>query len=42
MHKLFSDFNKESGTTRMADYVPALDVKEEAGKSNLFEYLEKK
>ena len=33
--------NKESGTTRMEECVPALDVKEEAGTINLFDYLEK-
>ena len=34
--------NKESGTTRMEEYVPTLDVKEEAGTINIFDYLEKK
>ena len=33
--------NKESGTTRMEEYVPSLDVKEEAGTIDLFEYLKK-
>ena len=33
--------NKESGTTRMEEYVPSLDVKEEVGTVDLFEYLKK-
>ena len=33
--------NKESGTTRMEEYVPSLDIKEEAGTIDLFEYLKK-
>jgi len=33
--------NKESGTTRMEEYVPSLDVKEVAGTIDLFEYLKK-
>ena len=32
---------KTSGTTRMEEYVPALDIKEEAGTIDIFEYLEK-
>ena len=32
--------NKASGTTRMEEYVPSLDVKEDAGTINLFDYLE--
>ena len=32
---------KTSGTTRMVEYVPALDIKEEAGVIDIFEYLEK-
>ena len=32
---------KTSGTTRMVEYVPALDIKEEAGTIDIFEYLEK-
>ena len=31
--------DKASGTTRMVEYVPALDRQEEAGTMNLFEYL---
>lgn len=31
--------DKASGTTRMEEYVPALDVKNEAGTINLFDYL---
>ena len=34
--------NKASGTTRMEEYVPTLDVRNEAGTINLFDYLEKK
>ena len=30
---------KTSGTTRMVEYVPALDIKEEAGVIDIFEYL---
>ncbi len=33
--------NKESGTTRMEEYVPSLNVREEAGTIDLFEYLKK-
>lgn len=33
--------NKESGTTRMEEYVPSLDIKEEVGTINLLEYLKK-
>ena len=32
---------KTDGTTKMVEYVPTLDVKEEAGTINLFEYLKK-
>ena len=32
---------KTSGTTRMEEYVPALDIKEEAGTIDIFDYLEK-
>ena len=32
---------KKSGTTRMEEYVPTLDVKSEAGTINLFDYIEK-
>ena len=31
--------DKASGTTRMVEYVPALDRQEEAGTINLFEYF---
>ena len=34
--------DKSSGTTRMEEYVPTLDVKSDAGKINLFDYLERK
>lgn len=33
--------DKADGTTRMVEYVPALDRQEEAGTMNLFEYLDK-
>ena len=33
--------NKTSGTTRMVEYVPTLDVNEDAGTINLFDYLKK-
>ena len=32
---------KTSGTTRMVEYVPALDIKEEAGTIDIFDYIEK-
>ena len=34
--------DKTSGTTRMEEYVPALDIKSEAGNIELFDYLEQK
>jgi hypothetical protein len=33
--------DKTSGTTRMEEYVPTLNVKNEAGTINLFDYLKK-
>ena len=33
--------DKTSGTTRMVEHVPTLDVENEAGTINLFDYLEK-
>jgi hypothetical protein len=33
--------DKANGMTRMVESVPALGVEEEAGKNNLFDYLEK-
>ena len=33
--------NKTSGTTRMVEKVPSLNVEEEAGAINLFDYLGK-
>ena len=33
--------NKATGTTRMEEYVPILDVKEDAGTIELFDYLKK-
>ena len=35
------DFNKTSGTTRMVEKVPSLNVEEETGTFKLFDYLEK-
>lgn len=34
--------NKTSGATRMVEKVPSLNVEEEAGTINLFDYLEKR
>ena len=34
--------NKESGTTRMEEYIPSLNVREEAGSIDLFDYLKEK
>lgn len=34
--------NKSDGKTRVVEYVPALDIKEESGTINLFDYLDKK
>ena len=33
--------DKASGTTRMEEYVPTLNVRSEAGTINLFDYLKK-
>ena len=33
--------DKTSGTTRMEEYVPTLDVRNEAGTIDIFDYLEK-
>ena len=33
--------NKENGSTRMVEYVPALDFEEEAGSFDIFDYLNK-
>ena len=33
--------DKASGTTRMEEYVPTLDVKSDAGTINLYDYLDK-
>ena len=33
--------DKASGSTRMEEYVPTLDVKEDAGTIDIFEYIEK-
>jgi hypothetical protein len=34
--------DKTSGTTKMVEKVPTLNVEEEAGTINLFDYLEKR
>ena len=34
--------NKSDGNTRIVEYVPALDIKEESGTISLFDYLDKK
>ena len=34
--------DKTSGTTRMEEYVPTLDIRSEAGTIDIFDYLEKK
>ena len=34
--------DKSSGTTRMEEYVPSLDIKEDAGTIDLFDYIDKK
>ena len=34
--------NKTSGTTRMEEYVPTLDVRNDAGTIDIFDYLEQK
>ena len=33
--------NKSDGKTRIVEYVPALNIKEESGTINLFDYLDK-
>ena len=33
--------DKDSGSTRMEEYVPMLDIKEDAGTIELFDYLQK-
>ena len=33
--------NKKSGTTRMEEYVPTLDVRNDAGTIDLFDYIKK-
>ena len=37
---VYFNVDKTSGKTRMQEYVPALDVKSEAGTIDLFDYLE--
>lgn len=38
---VYFNVDKTSGTTRMEEYVPTLNVKNEAGTINLFDYLKK-
>ena len=33
--------NKSNGKTRIVEYVPALDIREESGTINIFDYLDK-
>ena len=39
---VYFNVNKTSGTTRMVDKVPSLNIEEDAGTIELFDYLEKK
>lgn len=39
--QVYFHVDKSSGTTRMVEHVPALDIEEEAGSINLFDYLKK-
>ncbi len=36
---VYFNVNKASGSTRMVEYVPALDIKNDAGTINLFDYI---
>ena len=36
---VYFNVDKASGSTRMEEYVPALDIKNDAGTINLFDYL---
>ena len=38
---VYFNVDKASGTTRMEEYVPTLNVRSEAGTINLFDYLKK-
>ena len=39
---VYFNVNKTSGTTRMVETVPSLNIEEDAGTIELFDYLEKK
>ena len=39
---VYFNVNKTSGTTRMVEKVPSLNIEEDAGTIELFDYLEKK
>lgn len=36
---VYFDVDKATGTTKMTEYAPAVDVEEEAGTINLYDYL---
>lgn len=36
----YFDVNKKDGTTKMTDYVPALNIREEIGTIDIFDYLD--
>ena len=38
---VYFNVDKASGSTKMVEYVPTLDIQNEAGTINLFDYLEK-
>ena len=38
---VYFNVDKASGSTRMVEYVPTLDIQNDAGTINLFDYLEK-
>ncbi len=38
---VYFNVDKASGTTKMVEYVPTLDIQNDAGTINLFDYLEK-
>ena len=38
---VYFNVDKASGSTKMVEYVPTLDIQNDAGTINLFDYLEK-
>ena len=38
---VYFNVDKASGTTRMEEYVPTLDIRSDAGTIDLFDYIEK-